>query len=229
VRYADFVAFLRRTRTMTADERHVNDPEELADRRLVDALTAMDFRTPSLATLWNPTKAAMPAGGPLHWLRSPRQLGLRTAIAAVALALATTGVAMAELGILPIPFELNARVGCPDPDSCGPNYEVTSRTHSEIPAPYNVEAFNVVVAPGTNRDQITAIANAFAARHTTGGRTTVYFFSESAGQERYAGVRPSTADAAAEPAPTPAVVQAWLGLFDFAPNGKAIVRWGPGT
>jgi hypothetical protein len=214
---------------MTADERHSNDPEELADRRLVDALTAMDFRTPSLALVWRPTKAAaVRADGPLRWLRAPRQLGWRTGIVAVAFAVATTGVAMAALGVFPVPFELNAKLGCPDPDSCGPNYEVTSRSKSEIPSPYNVEAFNVVVAPGTNRDQITAIANAFAARHT-GARTVVYFFSDSSGQERYAGFRPSTADAAVEPAPTPAVVQAWLGLFDFAPNGTAIVRWGPGS
>ncbi len=213
---------------MTADERHSDDPQELPDRQLIDALTAMDFRAPSLALLWSPTKAAMPADGPLRWLRSPRQLGWRTGMVAVALALATTGVAMAGLGVFPVPFELNARLGCPDPDSCGPNYEVTGRSHSEIASPYNVEAFNVVVAPGTNRDQITGIASAFAARHT-GARTTVYFFSDSAGQERYAAVRPSTADAAAEPAPTPAVVQAWLGLFDFAPNAKAIVRWGPGS
>jgi hypothetical protein len=209
-------------------EQHPNDPQEVADRQLVAALTAMDFRTPSLALLWSPTKSFVPADGPLHWLGSPPQLGWRTGIVAVALVLATTGVAMAALGVFPIPFELNAKLGCPDPESCGPNYEVTSRSHSEIPAPYNVEAFNVVVAAGTNRDQITVMANAFASRHT-GARTVVYFFSDSAGQERYAGVHPSTADAAAEPAPTPAVVQAWLGLFDFAPNGAATIRWGPGN
>jgi len=210
-------------------ERHTNDPQEFADRKLVDALAAMDFRTPSLAALWSPTKAAIPAGGTLRWLRGPHQLGWRTAVVAVALALATTGVAMAALGILPVPFELNARIGCPDPDSCGPNYEVTARFHSAIPAPYNVEQFNVVVAPGTSRDQITAMANAFAARHK-GARTIVYFFSASSGQERYgfAGVSPSTTDAAAEPAPTPAIVHAWLGLFDFTPSGDAIVKWGPG-
>ena len=210
---------------MTADERHTDD---LAERRLVDSLTAMDFRTPSLALLWSPTKSAAPAGGRLDWLRIPRQIGWRTGIVAVVLALATTGVAMAGLGILPIPFELNARLGCPDPDSCGPNYEVTSRTRSEIASPYNVEAFNVVVARGTNRDRITAIASDFADRHK-GARTVVYFFSDSSGQERYAGVRPSTADTAAEPAPVPAQVEAWLGLFDFAPNGAAIIRWGPGS
>jgi hypothetical protein len=208
-------------------QRYASGAEERADRELVDALSAMDFRAPSLGLVWSPTKAATDIHRPMSWLGAPSRLGWRAGIVVLALALTTTGAVMAAVGAFPIPFELNQRFGCPDPDTCGPSYEVTSRSHSAIASPYNVEAFNVVVAPGTSRERITAVANEFAARHK-GGRTVVYFFTNSSGQERYAGARPSTMDAAADPAPTPAVVDGWLALFDFAPSGATIVRWGPG-
>jgi hypothetical protein len=178
------------------------------DKMDIDALErqlmSMDFATPPISALWRPT--------PTH-----AHSIVRAALLAAAVLLLAAGLALAA-GQFP---SFMGGLGC-EPPTCSGDFGVTARIAD---GPDSLFGYDVVVSAGLTSERLTAIAAGLASEHP-GERVIVWFFSEDAGQERFAfPLTPSARQAA----PPPASTAAWIATFDYVrTSSEPLVQTGPG-